>query len=132
MGYLVGDGKAVNVTFPAGVGNHGDLYRIDGWTGFLINDVAVDDTARVRALEVAQNRIWSIKLPSGQTPAVGDHLTWKQGVGFMQGDTDLVPVGDEAYGGGVDPGVVKVVAVKNTNGYAQVMLTVQQSILAES
>lgn len=126
MGYLVGDGKAVDVVFPAGVGNHGDLYRINGWTGFLINDVAASDTARTRALEVAMNRIWSIKLPTGLDPDVGDHLAWADGLGFMQGDMDLeVTTSTEL-------GVVKVVAAKNDNGYAQVMLVAQQALAAES
>lgn len=132
MGHLIGDGKAIDVTFPAGVGNHGDLYRIDGWTGFLINDVAVGDTDRKRALEVAVNRIWNIKIPANLNPSVGDHLQWEQGVGFKKGEDDLILATDPAWAGGLDPGVCKVVKAKNTAGYAQVMLTVQQSLLAES
>jgi hypothetical protein len=115
MGHLIGDGKAVNVTVPAGVYDHGDLFRINNWSGFLINSVTSAATARNRALEVSVNRIWNVKFPAGLTPAVGDLLYWTAGAGTKRGDTDL-----SATVAG--PPVVKVVAAKNTAGYCQVML----------
>jgi hypothetical protein len=123
MGHLIGDGKAVNVTVPAGDYDHGDLYRIDGWSGFLINDCDTAATDRKRALEVAFNRIWNVKLPAGQNPAVGALLSWAAVSGTQRGDTNLVALGTAASSGPV----VKVVAAKNANGYAQVMLVGQGS-----
>jgi hypothetical protein len=115
MGNLVGDKKAVNVTVPAGVYTHGDLYRIDQFSGFLINNVASADTDRKRVLEIAMNRSWEVKLPAAVTPARGDLLYWTAGAGVKRGDTDLTAT---VTG---DP-IVKVVTVKNAAGYAEVIL----------
>ena len=120
MGHLIGDKKAVDVQFPAATaGDHGDLFRINKFTGFLINDITTTATTRGRALEIALNRAWKVKLPAGLNPAVGDHLAWSAGTCFKRGDTDLV-----AAGAGV-VGVCKVVTAKNANGYAEVVLTAQ-------
>jgi hypothetical protein len=65
-------------------------------------------------MEVSLNRIWNVKVPA-ISPAVGDLLYWTAGAGLKRGDTDLtVTVTGSA--------VAKVVAVKNTAGYCQVML----------
>lgn len=121
MGHLIGDRKAENISFPAGEpGDHGDLFRVNGFTGFLINDVEVSDVDRGRALETAVNRCWKVKVPTGLNPAVGDHLDWSTGTGFKRGDADL-----EAAGAG-DVGVCKVVYAKNANGYVGVVLTTQR------
>lgn len=120
MGHLIGDKKAVDIQFPAAtVGDHGDLFRVNGFTGFLINDITAAAVNRGRALEIALNRAWKVKLPAALAPAVGDHLTWSAGTGFKRGDTDLV-----AAGAGV-VGVCKVVTAKNADGYAEVILTAQ-------
>lgn len=129
MGHLIGDKKAVDVTVPAGTYSHGDLYRISGFTGFLINDVTSGATDRNRSLEIAVNRAWKIKLPSGITPAVGDHLDWSSGAGTKRGDTDLVIAAAAQTGPPAVPantGVCKVVTAKNANGYAEVILTEQR------
>ncbi len=124
MGNLVGDGKAVNVTCPAGDLFHGDLYRISNWTGFLLNDCLTAATDRTRAMEVAVNRVWEIKMPAALNPAVGDLLSWSTGVGtFKRGDTDLVAL---AASGSQGP-VIKVLKAKNAAGYATVMLVGQGS-----
>lgn len=120
MGHLIGDKKAVNVTMPAGAFDHGDLFRVAGFTGFLINAVTAADTARVRALEIACNRAWKVKLPAGLTPAVGDRLSWASNTlaTFQKGDTNLVTEGTASS----DGPVVKVVTAKNAAGYAEVVL----------
>ena len=123
MGNLIGDGKSVDVTVPAGVYSHGDLYRIGGWTGFLINDCPSAATDRKRAMEVAYNRIWSAKMPSGLTVVAGALYSWSTGTGDKRGDTDLVA---NATAGSQGP-VVKALTAKNANGYAQVMLVGQGS-----
>lgn len=124
MGNLAGDGKAVDVTCPAGDLFHGDLYRISGWTGFLLDDCLTAETDRARSMEVAWNRKWEIKMPAGLTPAVGDLLSWSTGVGtFKRGDTDLVA---NSTAGSQGP-VVKVLKAKNAAGYATVMIVGQGS-----
>lgn len=114
MGHLIGDKKAVDVTVPAGVYAHGDLFRISGFNGFLINSVAAADTNRKRALEIALNRCWNILTPV-IAPAVGDLLYWTAGAGTKRGDTDLAVAV-------VGAPVVKVVAARNAAGYIQVVL----------
>lgn len=120
MGHLIGDKKAIDITFPAAtVGDHGDLFRVNGFTGFLINDITAAATNRGRALEIALNRAWKIKLPAALNPAVGTNLKWSAGAGFKRGDTDLIA------GGALEAGVCKVVTAKNADGYAEVVLTQQ-------
>lgn len=119
MGHLIGDKKAVDVVVPAGDFFHGDLYRISTFSGFLINDCLTAATARSRALEIAMNRAWKVKLPAALTPAVGDLLYWTAGAGTKRGDTDL-----SATVAG--PPIVKVVTAKNASGYAEVVLVGNQ------
>lgn len=123
MGHLIGDGKAVDVTVPAGTYSHGDLYRIGGWTGFLIDDCSATATDRKRAMEVAWNRIWNAKMPAGLTVVAGALYSWSTGTGDKRGDTDLVAL---ATAGSQGP-VVKALGAKNANGYAQVMIVGQGS-----
>ena len=123
MGHMLTDGKAIDVVAPAGTINFGDLYRISGWTGFAMKNVAAGDTVRDLALEVGE-RVWKVKLPAGITPVVGDHLAWDAvGTALKLGDTNLV-----IAGAGVQ-GVCKVLIVKNANGYAAVRLTNQSTIV---
>lgn len=115
MGHLIGDQKAVDVVVPAGDFFHGDLYRISTFSGFLINDCLTAAVKRDRALEIAMNRGWKVKLPGGLTPAVGDLLYWTAAGTTKRGDTDL-------QAGVQGPPIVKVVKAKNAAGYAQVVL----------
>jgi hypothetical protein len=115
VGHLIGDKKAVDVTVPAGDFFHGDLYRINTFSGFLLNDCLTAATDRNRSLEIAINRCWNVKFPAGLTPAVGDVLYWAAGAGTKRGDTDL-----SATVAGAP--VCKVIKAKNAAGYAQVVL----------
>ena|SRR5688500_4480292 len=115
MGHLIGDKKGVDVVVPAGDFFHGDLYRISTFTGFLINDCLTAATARGRALEIALNRAWKVKLPAGLTPAVGDVLYWTAGGTTKRGDADLSAVV-------AGPPICKVITAKNAAGYAEVVL----------
>lgn len=119
MGHLIGDKKAVDVVVPAGDFFHGDLYRISTFNGFLINDCLTAATVRNRALEIALNRGWKVKLPAGLVPAVGDVLYWTAGAGTKRGDTDLAAAV-------VGAPVCKVVTAKNAAGYAEVILVDNQ------
>lgn len=119
MGHLIGDKKAVDVTVTAGDFFHGDLYRISTFSGFLIDDCLTAATVRTRALEIALNRAWKVKLPAGITPAVGDLLYWSAGAGTKRGDTDLQAAVQGAP-------IVKCVGIKNAAGYAEVVLVSTQ------
>lgn len=119
MGNRISDGKAPAFPFPSGqVINDFDLYRVNGWTGAVIGNIDGTQTDRTRAMEMDTNAIYSVLLPSGLTPAVGDYLSWTTGSGFKRGDTHLVAA---ATAGSVGP-VCKVLVAKNAAGYAQVRL----------
>lgn len=89
MGQLKSDGRAVNVTFAAGVITFGDLYRVDGWTGIALEDFASGESPRAGALEVSSERIWYIKIPAAVVAPRGTLLYWTAGAGMKRGDTDL-------------------------------------------
>jgi hypothetical protein len=116
MGQLKHDGRATQggVTAPAAQAIvKGDLYRINGWTGFALRAIGASDTVRTMDLEIAPDRVWYIKLPAALSPAIGDPLYWTAGAGFKRGDTDL-----SATVAGAP--VAKVEEVKDANGYAAV------------
>jgi predicted RecA/RadA family phage recombinase len=112
MGHLISDGKAIDVTAPAGVYSFGDLFRINGWTGIAMKSIAAADTDRKLALEVSSERFWKVKIPA-IAPAVGAMLYWTAGAGVKRGDTDLTLTP-------TDVPVAKCVEAINANGYATV------------
>lgn len=126
MGQLKHDGRATQggVTFPAGVITFGDLYRVDGFSGFAMKSLAAADTVRTADMELAKERVWYVKLPAGLTPAKGDLLAWSAGAGFKRGDTDLIamPV-NPAAGAAIPQPVCQVEETKDANGFAAVRLT---------
>lgn len=115
MGQLKGDGRASTggFTWPAGTYTFGDLYRLNGWNGIIMQNIAAADTVRSADMEFGTDRIWYVKLPAGVTPAVGDYLYWTAGAGIKRGDTDLTATVTGSP-------VCKVEEVKNANGYAAV------------
>jgi hypothetical protein len=116
MGQLKHDGRATQagVAAPAGQAiTFGDLYRINGWTGFAMRTIGAADTDRTLDLEIAPDRIWYVKLPAGAAPAVGDPLYWTAGAGFKRGDTDITVTATGAV-------IAKVEEIKDANGYAAV------------
>jgi len=115
MGQLKSDGRAINVTFPAGTINFGEVYRIDGWTGIAMKDVAAGDTIRTGAMEVASERIWYVKVPAGVNGARGTMVYWTAGAGFKSGQTDLSSTVAGAP-------VAKIEEVRDGNGYAALRL----------
>jgi hypothetical protein len=114
MGHLIGDKKAVDVVVPAGNYPHGDLFRINNFTGFMLNDCLTAHTDRNRSLEIALNRCWKVLTPV-IAPAVGDMLYWTAGAGTKRGDADLTvtPTG---------LAVAKVTHARNAAGYIGVIL----------
>lgn len=116
MGQLKHDGRATQGGFTAPAAQaivFGDLYRINGWTGFALSAIGASDTARSLDLEISSERVWYIKLPAGASPAIGDPLYWTAGAGFKRGDTDLTTVA-------TGQPVAKVEEVKDANGWAAV------------
>jgi hypothetical protein len=113
MGQLNSDGVATDggFTFPAGVYNFGDLYRLNNWNGICLANIAAADTVRSADMEISPARTWWVLLPAGLNPAVGDPLYWTTGAGIKRGDTDLAAAVLGAP-------VCKVLKAKNANGYA--------------
>lgn len=91
IGRKVSDGKAFNLTVPAGdVVADGELYRIGGINGFAVGDVAADDTDRTRAFEASTEFVHSIHVPAAVNPAVGAVLYWAApAAAFQDGQVNL-------------------------------------------
>ena len=121
MGRKVTDGRAVDVTAPAGTFEMGELYRIDGWTGFAMDEILPAETDRGMALEVCES-LWRIKVPVATAAARGDFLGWSAGAGTKLGPTDLVAIAAPTDGGTPVLAVAKVEGVRNAGGYATVKL----------
>lgn len=116
MGQLKHDGRATQngVSAPAAQAIvKGDLYRINGWTGFALKTIGASDTLRTLDLEIAPDRVWYVKLPAAVAPAIGDPLYWTAGAGFKRGDTDIQVAAAGAP-------CAKVEEVKDANGYCAV------------
>jgi predicted RecA/RadA family phage recombinase len=116
VGHFYTDGKAIDATAAdSTVVSKGDLYRMGGWNGIAMKNVAAADTDRGLALETSAERVWKVKLPAGVTPAVGDVLYWSTNSGQKAGADDLVaspPTGAAPC--------CKVLVAKNAAGYAAV------------
>jgi hypothetical protein len=120
MGRKVSDGKATNVTFPAGqVINDYDLYRVGGWNIAAIGALDATETDRTRAGECDPAAVYSVKLPAGLNPAAGDKLYWatNDSATFQRGDTNLAAAG----AAGQLP-CAHVLKTKNAAGYAQIRI----------
>lgn len=118
MGQKISDGKAFDAAAPSGqVINDYDLYRIGGWNGCAIGAKDSSQTDRTMAFEMDTNAIYSVKVPSGITPAVGQNGYWatQDATTFQRGDTNLALSG----AAGQLP-CVKFLTTKNAAGYAQV------------
>lgn len=116
MGQLKHDGRATQGGYTAPGGQaitFGDLYRLNGWNHIALSNIGSADTVRSYGGEIAPDRVWYVKLPSGVNPAVGDYLYWTTGTGFKRGDTDLTATVTGSP-------VAKVEEAKNANGYAAV------------
>ena len=119
MGRKVSDGKAVNVVMPSGqVINDGDMYRVGGWNGVAIGAKDGTQTDRTMALEADPPAIYSILVPAGLSPAVGDDLYWatNDGTTFQRADTNLVAKASSVNG---QLPCFHVLKTKNPAGYIQ-------------
>lgn len=120
MGQLKTDGRATQggVTFPAGDIVFGDLYRVDGVSGFALKNIATTASGsdRKAGMEISKERVWYVKLPAAVTGARGDLLYWTAGAGFKRGDTDLTATV-------TGQPIVQVEEAKDANHWAAVRLT---------
>lgn len=91
MGQLKSDGRATQggFTWPAGTFTFGDMYRLNGWNGVILKNIAAADTVRVADMEISSERIWYVKLPAAVAGTQGQYLYWTAGAGLKRGDTDL-------------------------------------------
>jgi hypothetical protein len=123
VGRKITDGNAIDVTAPAGTFEKGELYRIDGFSGFAMDEILPAETDRFLSLDVAPG-VWSVKTPAGTASAVrGDFLGWASGTGTKLGPTQLDQVIVQPAAGGVpDAAVVQVETPRNSRGYTRVKL----------
>ena len=121
MGRKVSDGKAFDAVAPSGqVINDGDLYRIGGWNGSAIGAKDSTQTDRTMAFEMDPAAIYSVLVPSGINPAVGDFLYWttNDSTTFQRGDTHLLTAPSAAAGTTPTP-CFQVLVAKNAANYVQ-------------
>lgn len=118
MGRKASDGQAVDVQAPgATLIDFGELYRIDGFSGIALSQIAAADTDRGMALETSSS-IWWVKTPVGIGVTRGAPVFWTAGAGFKKASTDLA----NAAGTAGDLPVGKVETVRNSLGYAAIKL----------
>lgn len=114
MGQLKTDGRAIDVATPGATAiTFGELYRIDGWTGFAMKTQAAADTDRNMALEVSAERIWYCSVAAAVNGARGTLVYWTAGAGFKKATTDLTTT---ATGGAV--GIIE--EARDANGFAAI------------
>lgn len=122
MGRKVTDGRAIDVSAPAAtLIEKGELYRIDGWTGFALDQIDATEVDKAFALEVCES-LWRVKVPAATAAARGDFLGWTTGAGFKKGSTDLVAIAAPVDGSVPVLAVAKVEGVRNSTGYATIKL----------
>lgn len=117
MGQKKTDGRAVDVAAPGATAmTFGELYRIDGWTGFAMKSVGASDTDRNLSLEVSAESIWYCQVAAAVSGARGTPVYWSAGAGFKKATTDLTTTDP---GAGSEP-VGKVEEARDGNGYAAI------------
>lgn len=122
MGRKITDGWAIQVTAPAGLIEKGEVYRIDGFTGFAMDEITASETDRLVELDIAPG-VWSVKTPAAVGDgARGDFLQWATGAGFKSGQLNLEDVAAPAGGGVPDTAVLQVETPRNSRGYTRVKL----------
>jgi len=118
MGRRVTDGLAIDVAAPAAQAIvKGELYRIDGWTGWAAINIGANDTERNFALNMDLG-VWSCLVPAGVGTTRGNYVKWTAATGFQNGPTQLV---DDGATRTVNS-VAKVETVRNSGGYARLRL----------
>lgn len=118
MGQKISDGKAFNLTVPSNkVINDYDLYRVTGINGVAVGSLLATDVARTLAFEADPPAVYSVKCPSGISPAPGDLLYWatNDDTTYQDGALNLqtTPAAND------DGPCFFVTKAKNANNYVQ-------------
>lgn len=122
MGRKITDGNAIDVVAPAAtLIEKGEIYRIDGWTGFAMDQIDATEVDKGLALEVTHS-LWRCKVPAATAAARGDFVGWTTAAGFKKGSTDLVAIAAPADGSTPVLAVAKVEGIRNAGGYATLRL----------
>lgn len=122
MGRKITDGNAIDVAAPASqLIEKGELYRIDNWTGFAMDQIDAAEVDRAVALEVCHS-LWRCKVPAATAANRGDFLQWTAGAGFKRGSTDLAAIAAPSDGSTPILAVAKVEGIRNADGYATLRL----------
>ena len=124
MGRKVTDGLAIDVTAPAGTVEFGEMYRIDNWTGFAMDEILPAETDRGLALDISM-AVFSCKVPVGVATVRGDFVNWTTGAGFKSGPTDLALLAAPTDGSVPLLAIAKVETPRNSGGYARLRLVQQ-------
>jgi hypothetical protein len=120
MGRKKTDGEAVDVTVPgATLVEKGELYRIENFTGFALDQIDAAEVDRNVALDCSQ-AVWKCKVPVGTCATRGSYVRWTAAGGstFQKSSTDIVD--DGAARTAVS--IAKVEEVRNSAGYAALKL----------
>jgi hypothetical protein len=123
MGRKVSDGAAIDFTAPAAtLIEKGELYRVDNWTHVAMDQIDATEVDRGYSGEVRPVGLWRVKVPAATAATRGDYLGWSAGAGFKAGGTDMVAIVAPVNGGWPALAVAKVEGVRNSRGYATVLL----------
>lgn len=122
MGRKITDGKAVDVVVPAStLVEKGELYRINGWTGFAMDQIDATEVDRGVSLEVCDST-WRVKVPAGTCGTRGNYVRWSDSSTssqtFAKSSTDIA---DET-GTRTANSIAKVEGIRNSTGYATLKL----------
>lgn len=120
MGQKISDGKAFDAVAPGQVINDYDLYRIGGWNGVAVGAKDASQTDRTMSFECDPPAIYSIKVPAGLTPVVGDWLYWTttDSTTFQDGAVHLLAAPPAAAATTATP-CFQCISTKNAAGYVQ-------------
>lgn len=125
MGRKITDGMAVDVLAPAAtLIEFGELYRIDGWTGFAMDQIDATEVDKGVSLDLTRS-LWRCKVPVGVAAARGDYVGWTTAAGFKKGSTDLSAIAAPVDGSTPVLAVAKVEGIRNSRGYATLRLVHQ-------
>lgn len=128
MGRKVSDGVTIDFNAPAAtLIEKGELYRVDNWTHIAMDQIDATEVDKGYAGEIRPAGLWRVKVPAATAVARGDYLGWSAGAGFKSGATDLVAVAAPANGGVPTAAVAKVEGVRNSRGYATIIVIGQST-----
>jgi hypothetical protein len=122
VGRKITDGLAIDVVAPAAtLVEFGELYRIDGFTGYAMDQIDATEVDKGLSLDLTKG-LWRVKVPVGVAAARGDFVSWATGAGFKKGSIDLAAIAAPVDGSTPVLAVAKVEGIRNSRGYATLRL----------